>query len=171
MDEIAERIPMGRLATVEDISIYLVDGKKAELFIDGFSLSSQQKEDLYEVSLATRHPDQNQKLNASGTINLDTMQTRMSLQISHQVKKGEASPLVRLLSGSKDYSGQGHVAANVKMSGTLKDLNSLQPEGNIKLTDFSLTYKEYESVATSINCNILLSRNKISCNSSLAIYS
>jgi len=147
---------------VQDISINLVDGKRSEPVLSSISFSSQQNDDLYEISVVTKHPDKAERFEAYGTINLETMQIDASLDISHQLKIDESIALISLLSDSDDYSGEGHVTSNVKMSGSLKDLNSIQPEGTIELTGFSLSYKEYESVAKSINSIILFSKNNIS---------
>ncbi|MHC4265491.1 MAG: hypothetical protein ACYSUK_06100, partial [Planctomycetota bacterium] len=150
-------------ATIDDISVYLADGNEPALIIGDLSFSSKQNEDLYNFSFISKEPEKEEKFEAVGAINLESLQAEVSVEFEHTVRQADRSLLTKVFSGSEDYDGAGHAAANLKISGSVNEPNSLLPKGNIELKDWSLSYKELESFVKEINGNILLTENTVGC--------
>jgi hypothetical protein len=148
-------------ATIDDLSVYLTDGNEPTLILGDLSFSSKQNENSYNFTLISKDPNEEEKFEAVGAINLESLQTDVSVELEHTVRQADRSLLTTVFSGTEDYDGAGHAAANLKISGSVNEPKSLLPKGNIGLTDWSLSYKELESVVKGINCNIVLAENTV----------
>jgi hypothetical protein len=150
-------------STVDNVSIYITDGNGPTLVWGNLSFSSKQNEELYEFSVVSKEPKEKERLAASGGINLESLESDVSVEFEHTFRQEENVSLIKLFSGTEDYRGGGHVAANLKISGLLNEPNSLPPQGSVEITDWSASYKELESVVKEMDCEILLAENNINC--------
>ena len=152
-------------STVDDISISISDDKEPAVVFDGLSFSAKQDGDLYVFSVVSKEPTEKERLEADGAVNLESLQGDVSLLLNHSVSKDEMAALI------DSISGQGHIASNIKLNGSLKDPNSLKPVGRIDFSNWSLSYKKLEDFATDIDCTIALAENTIDCETfSAAVY-
>jgi hypothetical protein len=150
-------------ATIDNISIYIADANEPALIFGDLSFSSKQDEQFYEFSVVSKEPEETESFEASGGINLESLQADMSVEFAHTFRQDEKMSLIKLFSGSEDYRGEGHVAANLKISGLLNEPNSLLPQGSVEITDWSSSYKKLESFVKEMDCEILLAENNINC--------
>ncbi|MHC4759547.1 MAG: AsmA family protein, partial [Planctomycetota bacterium] len=159
-DEVNKKLNLPA-STIDDISVYLADGNEPALIIGDLSFSSKQNEDLYNFSIISKEPKKEEKFEAVGAINLESLHADVSVKFEHTVRQADTSLLTKVLSGSEDYEGAGHAVANLKISGPVNEPKSLLPKGSIELKDWSLSYKEMESFAKEINGNILLTEKSV----------
>ena len=156
-------------ATIDDISVYLADGNEPVLILGDLSFSSKQNEDLYNFSVISKEPKKEEKFEAVGAINLESLHADVSMEFEHTVRQADRSLLTKVFSGSEDYGGAGHAVANLKISGSVNEPNSLLPKGSIELKDWSLSYKNLEDFAREINCKIILAENSVGCEKFTAV--
>jgi len=150
-------------STADNISISISDDKEPAVVFDGLSFSAKQDGDLYTFSVVSKKPSEKERLEADGAVNLESLQTDVSLVLNHSVSKDETAAL------TESISGEGHIASNITLNGSLKDPNSLKPVGSIRFSGWSLSYKDLEDFAKDIDCTIALKEKIVDCETFSAV--
>lgn len=78
---------------------------------------------------------------AEGTINLQSTEFNASLQVNHKLTKMEMNTAFTVLNLQK-VSAEGGLAANLKVTGSLKRPSEIQSSGSIKLSQYTLFFQK-----------------------------
>jgi len=127
--------------TVREAAITLINTQGSEVIYDNLMLSAIRKDNAYNVLLNQVGSTSSELFLARGRVDSRTLEVEFSLQIKHTVRKPEMALVFRALD-VPTLSAEGKLAAELTITGCLKELATLQPKGTIKLEDWVLAIED-----------------------------
>jgi hypothetical protein len=136
-DPQASSVPLDSF-TVDDLAVYVTNAKGASVVLDDLSFSAVSQQTGYALSLKQRSASDSDNFSLSGDINSNDSQINLSLGLTKDVKKSLATGILSLLELPLPVEFEGHLSADMTLTGTLPDVGNIQPAGTVILKDCSV---------------------------------
>ena len=129
--------PLGSF-TIDDLTIHVSNTKAASVVLDDLSFSAVSQKTGYDLSLKQRLSSDSDNFSLSGDMDSGDSQINLSLGLTKDVKKSLATGVLSLLELPLPVEFEGHLSADMTLTGTLADVGNIQPAGTVILTDCSV---------------------------------
>jgi len=144
-----------RKLTINDAEITVTDAKGTKTLYENLQLQAYKKDNFYDFSLKRTGSEPMESLLAKGRLDLKTLETELSLQLKHTVKKPETA-LVFAALNIPNLSAEGNFEADLKISGCLKEPGGLEPNG-IASIDGWIVAKNGKIIANNLTTKVNVS--------------
>jgi len=146
--DLKKRLDIRKL-TVNEAEIAITDAQGTKTLYDHLQLFATKKDDYYDFLLNKIDSGASESLLAKGTVDLNTSEIQLSLQIKHTVKRPEMAQIFAVLDIPK-LSAEGKLAADLTITGCLKEPAGLKPNGIISFDGWTVIMKD-NIVAKNLN--------------------
>lgn len=126
-----------RKLIIKDAKVAVADTHGSETLHENLQLLVIKDANSYGFSLVRDDSAPSESLSANGWINSKTLEAELAFKIAHTVKSPEMA-LVFAALNVPAISADGKLAADLTMSGCLKQPATLQPKGTIKLDEWTV---------------------------------
>lgn len=128
-----------------DITLTLSDGQDSAVVLERLVLSASREKNFYNISLSRLADLPPAILSITGTINPVTFDTALSLKLNRTFRNEDVSAILAVLNLAESTAaqGQGGLAADLTVSGSLKEPASLQGAGTVEMDNWRLTVRDH----------------------------
>ena len=126
---------------IRDGTIAVGDPNGQTAVLDKLWLAADKQDDSYNITLSRRAADDSNAVSLKGTVDPVSSQVALSLHTDYVASQQEGAVLFARL-GKPQFSGEGRVVADLTIAGRLNEPLGLQANGNIKLDQCALLFKE-----------------------------
>ncbi len=127
---------------IKNISITTDINSTPQKIFSDLTLSAEKKAGFYNFSLGTISSEPSNTFSIKGSINAETFQTEAGLKIAYKFEKPDMDLLFALFGISSYYQAQGHITADAQLTGSIKSLARIQPNGNVELENWTINSKD-----------------------------
>ncbi len=130
-----------RKLAVTKAAITITDDRGSKIiYYDNFTMSAFRKDDIYELLLNRASVESSEIFHAEGRVNFENLDLDASLQMKRRFTKEEMITALTALN-MPGVSGEGSVAAELSIKGSVKKPTELQPTGTILFSDWTVESK------------------------------
>lgn len=123
--------------TIKEAAITITDAQGSENVYDNIMFSAIRKNNIYEFLLSRLISESSETLLAEGTFNHHSLDFDISLEVKHQFSKAEMNLTFTALN-MREVSAEGNLAANLTVTGSLREPARLQQKGTIQLRNWAI---------------------------------
>ncbi|MHC4704789.1 MAG: hypothetical protein ACYTFQ_29940, partial [Planctomycetota bacterium] len=132
-----------RNLSVRDIAIKITDPCGQTATVDNLKFSAVRSGLSYNLSLAQMVPKPEEALRLRGTVDPATSQVNLWADINHTLTEPETAMLFAALNMSLPVFGAGRVDGSLAVACSLKDPNTLQITGGVRLEDWVVKARDH----------------------------
>lgn len=136
LPSLKKRLDIRKLA-IKDAEITASDAEGSKTLYDNLQLLVTKKDNFYDFLFNRIGSAPSESLLAKGKIDSETLETELSLQMKHTVKKQEMALIFAALNIPR-LSAEGEVTVDLIISGCVEEPAGLKPEGTINLEGWTV---------------------------------
>lgn len=152
-----KKVDIRKLA-IKDTEITVSDAEGSKTLYDNLQLLATKKENFYDFLLNRLGSAPPESLLAKGKIDSETLETELSLQMKHIVKKPEMALIFAALNIS-NLSADGKLEADLTVTGCLKEPSRLEPNGIASFDGWTLV-KNDKIIANNLTTKVNVSNGR-----------
>lgn len=114
--------------TIKEVAITITDAQGSENVYDNIMFSAIRSDSVYDILLSRLISESSETLLTEGTFNNQNLNFDISLEVKHQFSKTEMSLLFTAMN-MREVSAEGHLVADLTITGYLNDLLGIQSSG------------------------------------------
>jgi hypothetical protein len=131
----------------------------SESSFEGLELDINEKAGVYRTVLTQALPGNLRTFSLSAVTEKDGLETEARLELNRFFSRDFVGFVLRVLGISPEYEGKGDVAAEVTVSGSLKDVNSISATGKGQFSDWTI-YSKDAAIAEDVNFGVQVDRSR-----------
>jgi hypothetical protein len=129
--------------SVRDIAITIADPCGQTAVLENLKFSAVRRGSAYNLSLAQMVPKPTEALRLRGTVDTATSQVSLWMDIEHALAEQEIAVLLAGFGTPVPVGAAGRVSGSVAVTGNLKDPNTLELTGSIKLANWMFKVRDH----------------------------
>jgi len=121
--------------TIGDATVGITDPKGRKVILDNLSFQAERQEKTYDIVLAPSSPTDSNTIRISGTLDPNTLDATFSVRTELNVNDTQTALALSALN-IPQFAARGGLKTDLTIAGSLRELQTLQPKGTIKLQDW-----------------------------------
>ncbi len=136
-----------------------IENAGSEIVFEGMSAHVKRAEGIYKINISSKPVDDLYVIDINSIYDLRNHTIEMALNFSQKTTPEETKVPLSAMGIPADWNGFGQVDANLMVKGDVGDIESLWPQGDIKLSDWTITNNE-NGIGSQMNARLNLSKRR-----------